>query len=231
MNYLSPHDKRQRALRGTRAAAVIAFGLLLTLFLDQFAFELVTPLIESTGDEAPRVDKARYELHDWYRFLRIQGFAGTWAAVAVLLALHDRATGHPTHDRALRLIGAVVVAGLAAELLKLVVGRERPIEGSVFQGDVYKPFLGAVLNGSEHGGNLGFPSSHTSTAFAAATALAAFFPSTRWVLFALAAGCGLSRMLTGAHWLSDVYAGAIIGILGALLFVPKSTGSLITSSR
>ena len=57
------------------------------------------------------------------------------------------------------------------------------------------------------------PSSHTLVAFGAAAALAALFPRTRWVWYALAAGCGVSRVLAQAHFLSDVTVAAVVGVV------------------
>lgn len=59
-----------------------------------------------------------------------------------------------------------------------------------------------------------FPSGHTSTAFAAAAALAVFAP--RWlsvVFLAVAALVGVSRIELGVHYASDVVVGAVIGVV------------------
>ena len=70
-----------------------------------------------------------------------------------------------------------------------------------------------------------FPSGHTLTAFAVATAL--YFSCDKdkrkpmLLLFVVAALVGLSRSAVGAHWLTDIFGGAGFGIwcgiLGALL--------------
>ena len=66
-----------------------------------------------------------------------------------------------------------------------------------------------------------FPSGHTVTAFAAATALylaCTDRPGRRpfW-LFGLAAAAGMSRIAVGAHWPGDVLAGAAIGLIAGAL--------------
>ena len=62
-----------------------------------------------------------------------------------------------------------------------------------------------------------FPSGHTAGSFAAATALAAFYPDHRPLLLAFASAVGLSRVYLGHHFVSDVLAGVALGSgLGAL---------------
>lgn len=60
-----------------------------------------------------------------------------------------------------------------------------------------------------------FPSGHATTAFALAACVG--FVSERWFYpsLALAAVIGLSRIAVGVHYPSDVFAGAILGLLGA----------------
>lgn len=57
-------------------------------------------------------------------------------------------------------------------------------------------------------GNAGYPSGHTSGAYAAALALAAVAPERRDELLALAAEAGWARIYGGVHFPSDVLAGA-----------------------
>jgi len=57
-----------------------------------------------------------------------------------------------------------------------------------------------------------FPSGHTASSFAAATALATFYPNAAPLVFTLAALVGASRVHLGHHFPSDVTAGAVIGI-------------------
>src|SRR2546427_466277 len=56
-----------------------------------------------------------------------------------------------------------------------------------------------------------FPSGHTAASFAAATALAVFYPSAAPLTFSLATGVGLSRVYLGHHFPSDVAVGAMVG--------------------
>jgi undecaprenyl-diphosphatase len=61
-----------------------------------------------------------------------------------------------------------------------------------------------------------FPSGHTATSFACATALAAGYPEQSAPLFLAALLVGLSRIYVGQHFPSDVAGGAVTGtVLGA----------------
>ena len=59
-----------------------------------------------------------------------------------------------------------------------------------------------------------FPSGHTITIFGTATVVAEMYKKTIWVpvlSYSLATMCGLSRVTENAHWLSDVFLGAVLG--------------------
>jgi membrane-associated phospholipid phosphatase len=146
-----------------------------------------------------------YDL-DWARFLRVMGFLPTWLVAALALWLQGR-TDDPLRAsrRAWYLVLAPTAAGLMAEILKLLLRRERPEVDNglyVFRTWAHQPWSTA---------GLALPSSHTMVAFGAATALARLFPKAKWVWFVLAAGCGATRILSRAHYLSDVTFGALMG--------------------
>jgi len=218
MTFLSPTERKLRRRRRLRIAGFLLLGLVLCLMLDNALFHALAPLLPADETGLERVDKLRYEILDWYRMLRVVGFAPTWFALAAAVLLVDlraqpAAPGREPYRRAAAITAAVVVAGIAAELIKLIAGKERPIDGDVFTGGGLRVFLGGFADPS----NLGFPSSHTAVAFAGAAAVAILWRPAAPVLFLLAAGCGLTRMLAGAHWFSDVYGGAVVGIIAAQL--------------
>jgi membrane-associated phospholipid phosphatase len=152
---------------------------------------------------------------DWGRALRTMGYWPLWAIVAFAIWRHGEGSGQQPDRRARSrwqaawLVGAVTVAGIAAELLKLLIRRERPGADSglyVFRAWTDRPFSTS---------GFGMPSSHAVEAFAAATVLAGCFPETAVVWYGLAIGCAVTRLLSGAHFLSDVVAGAALGLLVA----------------
>ncbi|MBU1949555.1 MAG: phosphatase PAP2 family protein, partial [Candidatus Eisenbacteria bacterium] len=65
-----------------------------------------------------------------------------------------------------------------------------------------------------NGGSYSFPSGHTSTAFAAAPVLYRNFgPLIGSAAYTMAVMTGISRMEDNKHYMTDVFAGAIIGIV------------------
>jgi undecaprenyl-diphosphatase len=92
-------------------------------------------------------------------------------------------------------------AGLAIFLrLKRAAGRRRPC--------TFEPHCWASLLPPDQ---FSFPSGHTITAFAVATALSRYYPELAPGLLFCALSVAASRILLGMHFLSDVVAGAAIG--------------------
>ena len=70
-----------------------------------------------------------------------------------------------------------------------------------------------VFHGFGQGeGGVMFPSGHTAMVFAACAVIGAVWRKARWPVWAIAAGVAVSRA-TLIHFLSDVVAGAVIGML------------------
>ena len=104
---------------------------------------------------------------------------------------------------------AVTVPVLFTEVIKWCVGRGRPFVGG--EADVF--------HFSHFAGNpayYSFPSGHATTAFALAFAVSAVWPKARPAMAVYAVIIAASRLVLLAHHPSDVVAGALIGIIGAM---------------
>jgi membrane-associated phospholipid phosphatase len=104
---------------------------------------------------------------------------------------------------------AVLFPVLVTEVLKWVAGRGRPFVGGKANPFNFVPFAGTEAYFS-------FPSSHAVTAFALAFAVGAIWPHARRLMFAYAVLIAASRLVLLAHHPSDVVAGALIGVAGAM---------------
>lgn len=104
---------------------------------------------------------------------------------------------------------AVLVPVLASELIKWGVGRGRPFVGGADSVFHFSHFAGTPAYSS-------FPSGHATTAFALAFAVAAVWPGSRMAMAVYAVIIAVTRLVLLAHHPSDVVAGALVGIIGAM---------------
>ncbi|GGV22578.1 phosphatase PAP2 family protein [Streptomyces spectabilis] len=134
-------------------------------------------------------------------------------AVAAGLAL---VPGRPRRA-ALAGVGAVTLASAAANLFgKRMVRRRRPDrERARVVVDRHVPMPRSAS----------FPSGHTASAAAFATAVGVVLPAAAVPLGALAAAVGYSRVHTGVHYPGDVAAGAVLG------FAAAATSLAVTRAR
>ena len=132
------------------------------------------------------------------RFGETANHSVLWLAVSLGLA----ATGNRRARRAaLRGMAGVVIASTAANVVaKGLTGRARPVSDT----PVPRRLVPAPKTTS-------FPSGHSASAAAFATGVALELPQLAVPVGAAAAAVGVSRVVTGVHYPSDVVAGFAIG--------------------
>lgn len=125
------------------------------------------------------------------------GHGAVSGGLAIVLIAWAAVTGH----RRLRRIGlaallAILASAILANVVKLAVELPRP-----------NPWHSSY----------GFPSGHTTTAFAVAAVLGRAVPAAAPVLYLFALLTGIARLYLRAHFTIDVLGGAALGILTGLV--------------
>jgi len=105
---------------------------------------------------------------------------------------------------------AIGAPGLTASIVKNMIGRARPGVGGSVNPSLFDPFHWTPAYA-------GLPSGHATAAFAALAAIGTLFPRARTALLIYALMIAVSRVVLRAHYPTDVAAGALVGIVGALL--------------
>jgi membrane-associated phospholipid phosphatase len=126
------------------------------------------------------------------RYSRLGEHGAVWLALGLLGAAGDA----ERRRRWVRATACVGSAYLLSSSIKLAIGRRRPVIEDL-------PHLMATPTG------LSFPSSHSTSSFAAAQAYGRLLP--RGPLLGAAAAMAFSRLYLGVHYPSDVAAGAALG--------------------
>jgi undecaprenyl-diphosphatase len=132
------------------------------------------------------------------RFSSFGEHGAFWLVLGGAMAVGDRRR----RDRWTRATLTVGASYLTSTSVKVAIGRRRPVVEDL-------PQLMATPTG------LSFPSSHSTSSFAAARAYGRLLP--QGALYAVAVPMALSRLYLGVHYPSDILAGAALGtVLGSI---------------
>lgn len=101
---------------------------------------------------------------------------------------------------------AVAGSGILVNILKVIVGRTRPVLDEQYGAYGFSPF---TYDSSYYHS---FPSGHAATAFAIAIALSFFLPRLRIPLLIGAGLVAFSRVAITRHYLTDILCGGMLGI-------------------
>jgi membrane-associated phospholipid phosphatase len=109
---------------------------------------------------------------------------------------------------------AFITSGIAIQIVKFFVDAPRPL--GFFKPGQYQFFIHDIT----HSANNSFPSGHATTAFAVITVIAVHAKKNYQLpLFLLAVLISYSRVYLAQHFLTDITAGAFIGVLFALISI------------
>ncbi|MFM8290799.1 MAG: phosphatase PAP2 family protein [Planctomycetia bacterium] len=158
--------------------------------------------------------------------LEISGHSlGAWVMLLAAVTL-DRGLRLPLPGRGsggrmfARMIAATYLGGLATDLIKLAVERVRPRAADLA---AVASWFGTFGDGAAASATprmsdlMSFPSGHSAVAAGLAAALAWRYPHGRPLFVFLAAATACQRVLSSAHYPSDVACGAAVGLLGAAI--------------
>ena len=203
----------------TRRDAKIAVGAAAVSVAISFFDPKISAFFEDTSSAHVRTGQRLDDV-----FTRINETTLTLAGVAAY-GVGRLAKSQTITDVAFHTTEAVVGASLASQLIRGPLGRSRPeVTNDQDQYDFH------WFKGFREFDYRAFPSIHSSSGFAAATALVM---ETRRrkpgavkvvapLLYGLALTPGLSRMYLGKHWASDIFAGAVMGTMAGVKAVNYS---------
>lgn len=131
-----------------------------------------------------------------------------WIVLAILLLLFRK-----TRKVGLMMAGALVVMVVCNDLvLKNLLSRPRPFNYLPWQEAGLYTYPDIIARPT----SFSFPSGHTSSSFAAATAI--FANNKKWGIaaYVMAAAIAFSRIYCGVHYCTDILGGIVVGVIYGL---------------
>lgn len=168
---------------------------------------LGTYILMNMDDEVKRINQTNFTPHNSL-LMEFSKYYGE-PLFTSLIGLYFLASSDNTQNKRLgfEILQSFIYTGITTTIFKISFGRARPSE--VEKSDVYEPFS---FKGSEYSS---FLSGHTSIAFSLSTVISENIQNDllKYVIYIPAILTGISRIYHNRHWLSDVFAGAALGIL------------------
>ena len=149
--------------------------------------------------------RSRYypALISFFRLISKSGDGFTQVLLPVLLLLNSGGR----HLAFIKTVAAVFCIERALYfVLKNTLKRPRPPEAI--------PFFSSLVKASDQ---FSFPSGHTMAAFVLASLFYFYFGAVAAILFVWASLVGISRVVMGVHFPTDIVAGAVLGVVIACL--------------
>lgn len=186
-------------------AAAIVLVLFVLVFFDVY----VSQSLQAWPDvwRAPFAFITDFGLSDWVLIPTLVVFLLAVIALRLPIGRYRRAVYELGLVASFVFVG-VGLPGLASNLLKRLFGRARPdqfLDTGTFQ---FQHFLNDWSFQS-------FPSGHATTAMATAFVIGFMAPRFFRLILLIAVMTGISRVVIGMHYPTDVAAGFVIGMLGA----------------
>jgi membrane-associated phospholipid phosphatase len=207
-----PDAPKAAAKQLRHAALLLAVGAVVVLAL-MVGFDTT-----EIGMMPPRSTPGLWPVRILTDFGKAANVLWSLAGLLLLVAIVSPALRGPRRARLLHfgmqlqfVFFAVLVPVLAGEVIKWIVGRGRPFVGGKANAFNFSHFAGTEAYAS-------FPSAHAITGAALAFAVCALWPRA-WAWVAMIAYALLiiaSRLVLLAHHPTDVVAGAVIGVVGAM---------------
>ncbi len=112
------------------------------------------------------------------------------------------------NSNAFLVLCSLCLSGVIVEILKVIIGRARPVFFDTFGIVGFFPWTAEWAFNS-------MPSGHTALSFAGLVMLGMLMPRFKWLTWTLAILIAVSRVAIGAHWPTDVLLGAFVGMVAA----------------
>ena len=124
-----------------------------------------------------------------------------------------------------RLLAMSLGAGLVVDIFKLLIERTRPRAIAELTGWGWESFQSILPMFSAGSNGQSFPSAHSATAAGLSVGLFALAPHGRWFFLLPTVLVMLQRVESRAHFPSDVFFGAAVGLMVGWLLLPRKNNS------